>query len=329
MWPPASPTPTTPDPPVPATPPSLPPTVQIVTGPGGLPQLHIATPLLQARVSLQGAQLLSFQPRGQSDWLFLSPRAVFAPGQPVRGGIPVCWPWFGPDPGQLGRPAHGFARDRLWTWREAQTEPDGTLQLGFVLHDDDSTRALWPHRFELALTLRLGKTLSLALNTRNTGDNPFEITQALHSYFAVEHIDTVRVCGLQGCHYLDKVAGAPSPGPEPAAELRFEDRLDRIYQDVPTPLALLGSTIGRPLSLHSEGSRTAVVWNPGEALADRMADLGPGTHHRFVCVETANAGSEVIRLAPGQTHRLAVHIHAGTGPSSPSAVQGPGPGSSV
>ncbi len=281
-----------------------------VDGPGGLPRLRVHNALARADISLQGAQLLSFQPHGQPDWLFLSPRARFEPGQAIRGGVPVCWPWFGPDPQDLGRPAHGFARQRLWALREAIDEADGATRLTLALCDDTATRALWPQAFELRLDIRIGHTLRLALTTRNTGDTAFTLTQALHSYFAVDHIDAVRVLGLEGCGFIDKRPGAPARGQATGEALRFDGRLDRIYQAVPERLHILGTAGGQRLALHSEGSRTAVVWNPGAALAADMADLGPGTHHRFVCVETANAGDESIVLPPGGWHRLSVDIAA-------------------
>ncbi|HSX94148.1 MAG TPA: D-hexose-6-phosphate mutarotase [Hydrogenophaga sp.] len=285
-------------------------TVCPVAGPGGLPVLEVNNPLARAQVSLQGAQLLSFQPHGQPDWLFLSPRARFEPGQPIRGGVPVCWPWFGPDPEAQGRPAHGFARQRPWALRQHTDDSDGTTRLTLALNDDPSTRALWPHAFELRLDIRVGRTLRLSLSTRNTGDTAFTITQALHSYFAVDHIDTVRVLGLEGSGFIDQLPGAAARGEASGEPLRFHGRLDRIYQPVPARLQLLGAAGGRTLDLRSEGSRTAVLWNPGAELAATMSDLGPDTHQRFVCVETANAGDDTLRLPPGGQHRLTVEIAA-------------------
>ncbi|WP_288252241.1 D-hexose-6-phosphate mutarotase [uncultured Hydrogenophaga sp.] len=285
-------------------------TVRAVAGPGGLPMLEVNNPLSRAQVSLQGAQLLSFQPHGQPDWLFLSPRARFEPGQPIRGGVPVCWPWFGPHPEAGDRPAHGFARQRPWSLRQSADDSDGTTRLTLALSDDDATRALWPHAFELRLDIRVGRTLRLSLSTRNTGDTGFTITQALHSYFAVDHIDTVRVLGLEGSGFIDKLPGAPAQGQATGEALRFSGRLDRIYQPAPERLRILGAAGNQCLDLRSEGSRTAVVWNPGAELAATMADLGPHTHQRFVCVETANAGDDTITLPPGGQHRLTVEIAA-------------------
>lgn len=287
----------------------LPPTTRVVTGRGGLTELHIHNRHARAVVALQGAQLLSFQPPGQPDWLFLSPSAVFAPGQPVRGGVPVCWPWFGPDPQRRGRPSHGFARQSPWTLRHAFDDPDGRTLLELELTDNDTTRALWPHRFRLRLEIRIGPTLSLALTTRNTGDSHLTLTQALHSYFAVDQLDQARVLGLDGLAFVDQVPGADPQGAPDSGPLAFNGRLDRVYPQAPPRLRLDGAAGGASLVLDSEGSRTAVVWNPGAALAATMADLGPGAHAGFVCLETANAGDDVVTLSPGAEHRLAVTVH--------------------
>lgn len=297
--------------------PALPSSTQVVVGQGGLSELRVRNPLARATVSLQGAQLLSFQAHGQPDWLFLSPRARFEAGQAIRGGVPVCWPWFGPDPDGLGRPAHGFARQSLWTLRHAIDDSDGSTRLLFELADDERTRALWPHRFLLRLEMHLGATLRLSLATRNTGDTAFPLTQALHSYFAVDTLDTVQIQGLEGCGFIDQLPGAPPAGAASGEPLRFNGRLDRIYQQVPAQLRVIGATGHRCLDLHSEGSRTAVVWNPGAELAATMADLGPDTHQRFVCVETANAGDERLTLPPGGQHRLTVEIAAPAAGASP------------
>ncbi|MBL0943223.1 MAG: D-hexose-6-phosphate mutarotase [Hydrogenophaga sp.] len=300
---------------MPHAPAPLPSSTRVVTGRGGLTELHIHNRHARAVVALQGAQLLSFQPHGEPDWLYLSPNAVFAPGRPVRGGVPLCWPWFGPDPQGLGRPAHGLARQSPWVLRHALDESDGCTLLELELSDDAATRALWPHRFRLRLEIRVGATLALALTTRNLGDTHLTLTQALHNYFAIDHIEGARVHGLDGLGFIDQVPGAnpqgaPAPGP-----LAFAGRLDRIYPNAPTRLQLEGAAGGGRLTLDSEGSRSAVVWNPGAELAAGMADLGPDEHSRFVCVETANAGDDVVTLAPGAEHRLALAIARTTEPS--------------
>lgn len=280
-----------------------------VDGPGGWLHAHIQGPHATARVSLHGAQVLSFAPQGAlGDLLYVSERAQYVPGKAIRGGIPVCWPWFGPDPQGLGRPAHGLARTRPWAVCGSGVTPAGDTWLTLGLEDSPDTRAVWPHGFALRLEITVGARLRLALTTRNTGDTPFTLTQALHSYFAVADIDRARVTGLEGCRYIDKAAGAGGAVRAQTGELRFTSEVDRIYTPAPAEVTLDDTAGRRRIRIACEGSRSAVVWNPGAAIAAAMADLPDDGYRRFVCVETANAADDAVTLAPGGEHRLAAEI---------------------
>lgn len=282
--------------------------LQTVAGPGG-PVIEVHNGHAQARVSLHGAQVLAYRPRdAKADLLFLSDRTVYQPGKAIRGGVPVCWPWFGPDPQGLGRPAHGFARTRAWALREATQQADGTTRLVLGLNDTPETRALWPHAFDLALEITIGATLRLALRTSNTGDAPFDITQALHSYFAVGDSAQTAVDGLDGLSYIDKAAGAGGAVRQQAGPVGFNGEVDRIYTRSPALQHIDDVGGGRRITLRAEGSRTTVVWNPGPLIAAGMPDLPDGAWRRFVCVETANAADEVVTVPPGGEYRLAVEI---------------------
>lgn len=283
-------------------------------GPGGLPFIHIHNAHAQAHMSLYGGQVLSFRPHTQTDLLFLSGQALFQSGKAIRGGVPVCWPWFGPDPQGLGRPNHGFARTRLWTLQHTATTAEGATRITLGLTDTPDTRALWPHAFELTLEIAVGTTLELSLTTRNTGDAPFDITQALHSYFAVGDIAQATVAGLDGCTYIDNATGARGVLRQQVGDVRFEAEVDRIYTGAPAELALVDGAGQRTLRIASAGSHTAVVWNPGATVAAGMADLSSGGERHFVCVETANAANDVVTVPPGGEHRLVAHIGLVTPP---------------
>ncbi len=287
------------------------PTLHRFDGPGGLPMIDIRNAHATARVSLYGAQVLAFQPRGERDLLFLSERAAYQPGKAIRGGVPVCWPWFGPDPQGLGRPAHGLARTRQWQLRGSANRPDGQTRLTLGLRDDDQTRALWPHAFDLSLDITVGRTLHLALCTRNTGSTPMTLTQALHSYFAVADIHQTRVEGLDGCTYTDKARVAGGAQRLQAGPVHFSGEVDRVYARVPADLRIDDGAGQRTVRVRAEGSQTAVVWNPGPDISAGMADLDDDAWRRFVCVETANAGEDVIHLAPGAQHTLLPEIGPG------------------
>lgn len=284
--------------------------LRFIAGQGGLPLIEVRNAHAEAVVSLHGAQVLSFRPLGASaDVLFVSERAHHQAGKALRGGVPICWPWFGADPQGLGRPSHGLARTRLWSVGGTATTPEGETQVTLSLVDTPETLAVWPHAFHLTLQVTVGATLRLALTTRNTGGAPFDITQALHSYFTVGDIAMTTVTGLDGCHYIDKAAGG-AVKPQTGA-VAFATEVDRIYTGAPAELAVVDGALQRSVRIHAEGSRTAVVWNPWATLAAGMADLEDDAYRRFVCVETANAGDEVVTVPPGGEHRLVAAIGLG------------------
>jgi glucose-6-phosphate 1-epimerase len=279
--------------------------LRVVAGTGGLPIIEIHSAHARARIALHGAQVLRFKPHHQAaDLLFLSDRAVYQTGKAIRGGVPICWPWFGPDPRGLGLPNHGFARTQSWQLTRTERLADGGVLVELVLRDTPDTRALWPHAFCLTLRVSIGLALRLELSTHNTGDSAFAITQALHSYLAVGDIAHTQLLGLAGTRYLDQASGAHGVERQQVGEVGFEGEVDRIYQAAPPTLTLIDNQLQRHLHIRAEGSHTAVIWNPGDAVAARLSDLAPGDHRRFVCVETANAGDEVVTLAPGDITTL-------------------------
>lgn len=258
-----------------------------------------------ALVAQHGAHLLSWCCPDGHERLYLSPTTRSGPGQSVRGGVPVIFPQFsqrGPD---TSLPRHGFARTRLWQRAAALPASEGTA-VSLVMRDDDATRALWPHRFELTLTLRLhGAQLELALTCVNTGESSFEFSAALHSYFAVEAIGQTQLEGLQGTRFLDTTCDREQA--ETQAVLSFDGgEIDRIHwQTGARPLTLRTPT--RALRIESQGFDDAVVWNPGPQKAAALTDLARGDEARFVCVEAALIGAPP-QLAPGErwcgVHRL-------------------------
>lgn len=252
----------------------------------GAPSVRLPGPDgASAQVSLHGGQLLSWFCGGR-ERLYLSPRARFAPGQAIRGGVPVIFPQFSDrGPG----PRHGFARVREWAQAGAGR---------FVLRDDDATRALWPHRFETELTVALGHgSLTMSLRIANIGMDAFDFSAALHTYLRVDELARARLLGLGGCRYLDATL-RDEPGVQQEAELRFAGEFDRLYPDTAPELRLREDDRG--LDIQAQGFPDTVVWNPGEALAAALPDLGAGEHRCFVCVEAAAAAAPV-RLQPGES----------------------------
>jgi glucose-6-phosphate 1-epimerase len=256
-----------------------------------------------ATVSTYSGQVLSYRPKGrQHDLLFLSDKAYYEEGKAIKGGIPVCWPWFGADPENQGRPAHGFVRNRQWQVTGSESLADGATRIVMSVSDSDATRALWPHPFRLDIEVTVGDSLRLELVTHNTGKHAITISQALHTYFRVGDIDRVSVLGLDGLPYIDKTRDAArmtQTGP-----LTISAEVDRIYTDVTADLTIDDASLGRKIVIASSGCSTAVVWNPWVEIAASMADLDDDDYRRMLCVETANAGPETVDIAAGGAYRL-------------------------
>ena len=274
-------------------------------GPGGIVVAEMDSGQAFARVALLGAQVIHFQRNGGEPVLWLSSASRFHPGEAIRGGIPVIWPWFGAHPDDPGKPAHGFVRTALWNVR-GSTVDDGAVVLRLGLNDDDATRVLWPHPFDLELTVRLGTSLRVGLLSRNPGDLAFVLTQALHSYFSVGDIARTRVTGLEGARYLDKVDAFKSKAQ--VGPVTIEGETDRIYVDTADECIIDDEANRRRIRIAKSGSRSTVVWNPGPAKAARLADMPDDAYRRMLCVETANAAGDQIKLLPGGEHRLEAEI---------------------
>jgi len=276
--------------------------LQVIEGKGGLPFIAIDNGKAKALISLYAAQVLSYQPNGASDdVMFCSDLAYYQTGKAIKGGAPLCWPWFGADPESKGRPAHGFARNSQWQLASTGSRNGNTL-VTMVLRDNDATRALWPHAFELALEVTVGDSLDLALVTRNKSTQTVRITQALHTYFKVGDIHQTRVLGLDGVRYLDKVANFAEKTQQGAITVNGE--VDRVYTDVSSELVIDDAALGRQIHIRSSGSKTAVVWNPWAEICAGMADLRDDAYTGFICVETANAAADVIDIPANGEYRL-------------------------
>jgi glucose-6-phosphate 1-epimerase len=280
--------------------------ISVSNSPLGGPVVTLAGAAGTAVVALQGAQLLSWTPTGHDPVIWLSPVERLGTAKPVRGGTPVCWPWFADHPSDPTKPAHGFVRTRLWSIEAAGTTDHGAwVTLGVQTTAAD--QALWPHRASAQLRIALSQQLDLALSTTNTGTAPLPLSQALHTYFSIGDIADIDVSGFDGEVYQDKLDGGRRI--TQAGPITFPGEVDRIYDDhAPATLtsaaAINDRGLQRRITVSQSGSRSAVVWNPGPAKASRLADMGPEGWRRFVCVETTNAGSDVRELRAGETHVL-------------------------
>lgn len=267
----------------------------------GLSLLVVDSPLSTAVIALQGAQLLSFQPKDGSELLWLSPNCDFTPGGSLRGGIPICLPWFGVNRQDPSKPKHGFARNLEWQLNELSETPAGGFELRFSL--DSEPNELFDHPFSVELHLRLGKTAALNLTVKNRGQKAFDCSWALHSYFAVKDLSQTRVIGLAGRKYLDILeAFAAKPQTE---DLEIDGEVDRIFPGVDTTLAIAGEPL---IAIAHYQSPSVIIWNPGPEKAAGMPDVGLNNEQGFVCVERGAVLDEQWHLAPGETQTGGLEI---------------------
>ena len=275
-------------------------------GPGGLAVAEVANAHAEASIALQGAHVMTWQPRGQEPVLWLSRFGKFAPGKSIRGGVPICWPWFGPHASETALPGHGFARTVMWEAKETRALPDGATFLRFGLIETDATRAQWPHPSTAELLVTVGAELRVELVTRNTGSAPFQLGEAFHTYFHVSDVADMEIKGLEGCTYLDKV-GVPARRTQ-QGPIVIESEVDRVYLDTEADCLIEDRGLGRRTRIAKHGSRSAVVWNPWIEKAEKMGDFGPEGYRGMVCVETGNAADNVVTVQPGTAHSLVTVI---------------------
>ena len=261
----------------------------------GLPSVGLRGPDgAQARILLQGAQLLSWMPVDAGEQLYLSPASVLEAGSPVRGGVPVVFPQFA----KLGPLAqHGFARTRPWHLNQANSDASTAV---LSLSDDTTTRNLWPHKFTLSLRIKIiGRELLMELSCLNTGTTSFDFTGALHTYLALSDIDQAKVLGLEGLPYFDAVDQQEKKQSE--ALLATKDQLNRVYRQCQPDLLLLeqqGAAL-RQIAIRQRGFSDVVVWNPGETMCATLPDMAPQGYRNMLCIEAAQL-SQPVRLEPGQ-----------------------------
>jgi glucose-6-phosphate 1-epimerase len=280
-------------------------------GPGGLRFLTVETARCRARLTSHGAQLCEWTPAGQSTGaLFLSPRSVFAPGKAIRGGVPVCFPWFGNHPTDPTKPAHGFARTRAWQVAEVVVDDERDARVVFRLIADDATRAHWNAEFAASLTFSLGASLAMTLEVENTSAGEIVYEAALHTYLAVGDVERIRIHGLEETRFLDKVEGMREKTTG-AGPLTLMAETDRVFVDTSATCTVDDPVLGRRIRIVKTGSQATVVWNPWREKAEVMPDLGADAWRRFVCVETASCRPHAIRLSPGARHAMSARVAVG------------------
>lgn len=262
---------------------------------------HLVTPEASATVALHGAHVLSFKPKQGAEVLWMSPEARIAEGHGIRGGVPICWPWFATHATDPEKPDHGFVRKV--PWRVVRTIDDsGAAGIELAFATGAQHRSLWPGEADLRVVVTLRDRLRVDVITRNTGADAFELTQALHTYFAVGNIADIEVTGLHGATYQDKLRNYDRLQQDGA--ITFAGEVDRIYENTTADVMIVDPDNARRIRIAKEGSASTVVWNPWVEKSKTVSDMPPEAFRTMVCVETTNAGGDVVRLEPSQQHRL-------------------------
>ena len=259
--------------------------------------------LANASIALQGAHLMTWAPEDAQPVIWMSPVAKFASGKSIRGGVPICWPWFGPHATESSFPGHGFARTVPWEIISTESAGDGSTHIAFRIFDSEAGSAQWPQPTEAEMRMRIGKSLELELITRNTGTSVITIGDALHTYFAVGDVRKTTVLGLDGCDYLDKVDGGKRKRQDGAVTIDSE--VDRIYFDQGQDCVIDDDAMGRRIRIEKRCSHSTIVWNPWVEKCVKMGDFGSDDGYLgMICVESANAADDVVTIAPGESHAL-------------------------
>jgi len=277
--------------------------VAFLDGQNELPMLEITTAWSTAEIYLHGAHVTHFQKKDEPPLLFMSQCSRFTEGQPIRGGIPVIFPWFGP---REGLPQHGFARLKTWDLKEFVPAPDGSVSVRFRLPDCPEASTLPPFAADYVVTVKAALTLQLVI-TNQSQDEVLTFENCLHTYFEVGDCTAVAIRGLRGVAYLDRVDHFAKKT-ETGEVIRIASEVDRTFLDASGPVEILDARFGRKILVQKQGSASTMVWNPWIAKSQQMPDFGNQEYEHMVCVESGNVAANEINLPPGQTSTLTVTL---------------------
>ncbi len=273
--------------------------------PNGFAYVEVRNSVATAKIALQGAHLFHYARHGEEALLWVSSASAFKEGEAIRGGVPLCWPWFGMHLSDDSLPQHGFARTVLWEFGETKEEEEAT-EVTFLLKSSATTQQWWPYHFELLYRIRVGSELTLELTTRNSDESAFSITQALHTYFKISYISNIHVKGLHNKPYYDALTHIKQVQ---HGDITVNEEVDRVYQEVKEPIVLIDKQ--RSITIDNEGSDSVVVWNPWVEKCARMSAMEATSYETMLCIESANAFDDERIIEPHQTHTLRARIQLG------------------
>lgn len=279
--------------------------VQVVAGQGNLPKIHISSPAAEADIYLHGAHITSWRPAGSEEVIFLSKKSHWEEGRAIRGGIPVCFPWFRAKADDPHAPAHGFARIKTWQLVSITQEQD-SIVVSLQTESDDESRRWWPHEFQLLHRITVGTELRSELIVTNTDSTPLRFEEALHTYYNVGDAAKVRIAGLDGVDFFDNTDA--NRGKTQSGDIVFAHPFDNVYVNAPGAVELNDPSLQRRIHIKKENSFTTVVWNPWIDGAKAMSDLGDDEWRQMACVEASNILDSAVTLAPGEKHSMTASV---------------------
>jgi glucose-6-phosphate 1-epimerase len=280
----------------------IPGVAKVSEGSGGLTRVQISSAFGNGEVYLHGAHVTSWRPAGHDEVLFISTKCRWEEGQAIRGGIPICFPWFRAKADDPQAPAHGFVRTRTWEL-ESIVENKNGITVTMFTQSDEHSRKWWPGEFRLVHRVTFGPELRLELMCTNTGTTPFRFEEALHTYNRIADIQNVQLQGLDGVSYLDNTDSNKQKTQR--GDVTIASTTDRAYRNTQAEVDLLDGNKKRRIRLRKEQSIDTVVWNPWSEGAARIRDLADGEWRQFLCVEGSNIMDAAIHLAAGQQHAMA------------------------
>jgi glucose-6-phosphate 1-epimerase len=284
---------------------AIPGVATVVAGNGGLPKVQITTAAATGEMYLHGGHVTSWKPSGGREVFFLSPHSLYQEGKAIRGGVPVCFPWFGDKADDSHAPAHGFVRTKRWELQSIERSGDA-VSVSMATTNDEGTRQWWPQDFRLLHRVTFGSELFMELIVTNTDAKPQRFQEALHAYYSVGDATRASISGLDGVRYLDKTDTYREKAQ--AGDIMIEAETDRVYLNTSGTLHLSDPVLQRQTTVAKQNSRTTVVWNPWSEKARDLPDLGEDQWKSMLCIEVTNVGDFAVDVAPGQTHTMVARV---------------------
>jgi glucose-6-phosphate 1-epimerase len=268
--------------------------------------IDVENEFASAQITTHGGCVLSFTPKGGKDLLWVSPTAIYNGQKPVRGGVPICWPWFGANTQEASAPAHGFVRNAVWHLEHIANLDSGVTEIVLTFDSNAETLTIWPHSFHLALKIIVGEKLAMSLITTNLSEHDIQITEAFHTYFNVADARDLVITGLGGSTHLDKLSNAPAE--QKGDTLVLKPPKDSVYLNQTADILIKDAANNRNIVIEKQHADSAVVWNPGPVTVKGFADVPDDLWPAFVCVEAGNVFENAVMIASGQKHTMTMML---------------------